>query len=106
MRVGRQGFFISHLLFVDNILLFVEVSIPQMQTIQGILHSFCSTSGQKVNSVKTVMYFSCNFLTSDKEEIARSYGFLITSSLGKYLRVLLITRRIKNEHFEQILSRV
>jgi len=53
MRAGRYGPKISHLLFVDDLLLFVEASIEQAHCVMHCLDLFFEASGQKINNHKT-----------------------------------------------------
>jgi hypothetical protein len=53
MRAGRYGPQISHLLFVDDLLLFAEASFEQSHCIMHCLNLFCQASGQKINSQKS-----------------------------------------------------
>jgi len=57
MRAGRYGPQISHLLFVDDLLLFAEASIKQAHCVMHCLDLFCQASGQKINSKKTQIFF-------------------------------------------------
>jgi len=49
MRAGREGPLVSHLMSADDLLIFGEASISQMQTVTGVLEEFCSMSGQQVS---------------------------------------------------------
>jgi hypothetical protein len=57
-RVNRRGPNIPHLFFADDILLFAEAKVGQMDTILECLNYFCAISGQKVSAAKTKVYFS------------------------------------------------
>ena len=58
MRVDKKGPLISHLKFVDDLLLFAESSPSQMVEILDCLNLFCQPSGQAINHQKTLIYFS------------------------------------------------
>ena len=52
---GREQVHISHLLFVDDTLLFTGASRVQMQTINNLLTCFELVSGLKVNLAKSIL---------------------------------------------------
>lgn len=47
IKAGRRGTMITHLMFVDNLLLFGRACEKQMGVIKDILYSLCSISGKK-----------------------------------------------------------
>ncbi|PKI40113.1 hypothetical protein CRG98_039485 [Punica granatum] len=47
IRVGRHGPPISQLMFANDLLLFSEASMEQVQVIKNVLDAFCAVSGQK-----------------------------------------------------------
>jgi hypothetical protein len=57
-RVGGGGFHLSHLFFVDSILLFCKAKWKEWSKIQGLLEVYKNTSGQKINKKKTSIFFS------------------------------------------------
>lgn len=89
---------ISHLFFVDDLLLFGEASIRQAECMQTILDSFCKESGQRVNLTKSHLWCSPNTRRSLKRHIHVEFGVPTTSDLGMYLRLktkeLLWRRRV------------
>ncbi|MCH83160.1 hypothetical protein A2U01_0003975, partial [Trifolium medium] len=46
IKVGRNGPVISHLMFADDLLLFGQAKVLQMQCVMRILDEFCTLSGQ------------------------------------------------------------
>jgi hypothetical protein len=46
-------FSLTHLLFLDNILLFCEGNISYTSTLKDILHTFCITIGMQINMDKS-----------------------------------------------------
>lgn len=45
MKFGRGGLEVSHLMFVDDIILIAEANIQQVNIIKSTLDSFCRCSG-------------------------------------------------------------
>ncbi|XLU61833.1 hypothetical protein S245_021042 [Arachis hypogaea] len=58
MIAGRHGLRIPHLLFVDNLIFFVEALSEQIKMVKDKLDNFCMVSGLKINVVKTSIVFS------------------------------------------------
>lgn len=85
MRAGRRGPSIFHLIFADELLLFPEASIPQMNSMLQCLDFLCSLSGQKVTTSKTCIYFSKNVNNLKAASIVGYRGFKITKDLARYL---------------------
>lgn len=57
IKISKRGPRLSHLAFADDLVLFVEASLDQIETIQDILHEFCQSSGEKVSNDKTRIFF-------------------------------------------------
>lgn len=49
MKLGRKGSRISHLMFVDDLLLFGEAAKIQMECVINILNKFCRKSRPEVS---------------------------------------------------------
>lgn len=52
-RVVRRGPMISHLVFVDNLLIFIRASENQITCLMEIVHRFCYVLGQKISFEKS-----------------------------------------------------
>lgn len=72
--LSRGGPRLSHLAFADDLLLFAEASLEQVQVMQTILDLFCSSSGQKVSKEKSRMYFSKNVGWHTKQNLSDAMG--------------------------------
>jgi hypothetical protein len=59
LRAGRNGPMVSHLMFADDLLLFGEANLNQINYVMEVLNLFCSMSGQEVSVEKTSILFSC-----------------------------------------------
>ena len=62
IRVTREGIEISHLLFVDNILLFAKAKPSQMRIIMEVMEEFEEISGLLVNVDKSKAMWLMAFL--------------------------------------------
>ncbi|XP_058758883.1 uncharacterized mitochondrial protein AtMg01250-like [Vicia villosa] len=60
IRVGKKGLTVSHLMFVDDLLLFGKATAAQMKYVTSIFDKLSSMSGQQVSHEKTRVYFSKN----------------------------------------------
>lgn len=49
----RNGIFISHLMFVDDLNLFGDISMKTLQGMNDVLSNFWDFSGQKINHSKS-----------------------------------------------------
>jgi hypothetical protein len=106
MRAGRNGPLISHLMFADDLILFAEANMDQLNVVLKIIHQFCQMSGQQILQEKTSIMFSRNVDSQVKEELVRQSGFNEALSLGKYLGVPLVGRAPKRADYNYLISQV
>jgi hypothetical protein len=106
MRAGRNGPLISHLMFADDLILFAEANVDQMNVVLNIIDQFCQLSGQKVSQEKTSIMFSKNVCPRVKEALVMMSGFTEATSLGKYLGVPLVGRAPKRSDYNYIINQV
>ncbi|KAK4258548.1 hypothetical protein QN277_004989 [Acacia crassicarpa] len=106
IHLTRSGPPISHLFFADDIILFAEASMDQVDVINKCLKVFCDSSGLKINQQKTKVCFSKNVSHPRRSELCGSLGFSITSDLGKYLGVPLHHKRVTKESFHYVVDKV
>ncbi len=57
--------------------------------IREVLDTFCDFSGQKVNLMKSKVYFSPNVKVDVRTDLCHVLGFNSTPNLGKYLGFLI-----------------
>ena len=106
IRLSRGGPPLSHLAFADDLVLLSEASMDQADIISSCIDLFCESSGQKVNSDKTRIYFSDNVCSQVREQISSSLGFQRTADLGKYLGVPLFHKRENRSTFAPIMDKI
>ena len=92
IRLNKGGPPLSHLFFADDLIIFAEARLDQVQVIKDCLNAFCDASGQKINEGKTRVFFSRNINHNIKSQLSHSLGFNMSADLGRYLGVLFIMR--------------
>lgn len=60
IKVGRNGYSFTHLLFADDSLLFFRQDGKSLGNIKRINDWYCALSGQSVNLAKSDLYYSPN----------------------------------------------
>lgn len=68
IKVYRRAPTVSHLLFIDNSIVFYKVNSAENHHIRQLLERYEEALGQKVNKYKTAMIFSRN-VDSKKQEL-------------------------------------
>jgi hypothetical protein len=57
VNFGMDGPHITHLLFADDSIVFLEASVESFHALKGVLLAYESASGQKLNLQKSSIYF-------------------------------------------------
>ena len=65
---------ISHLLFVDDSLVFYRATVSECVKIQSLLYQYEQASGQSINRGKTNIFFKSNTLSWTKVAISTFLG--------------------------------
>lgn len=87
---------------MDDSLLFGNASISECRTIKEIIHTYELASGQKINCVKTSIFFSTNTPLSLREEIRLFLNATANEPLEKYLGLPPIIGRGEKQAFADI----
>lgn len=105
MKLSKGGPAITHLFFVDDLLLFGEASVDQMKVMMKCLDNFCSSSGQKMSKEKSRILISDNVNHQEATIISRVARIRLTSDLGKYLGVPLLHKTPTRATYNFILEK-
>ena len=97
---------ISHLLFVDDSLVFCRAIVPECVKIQSLLYRYELASGQSINCVKTNIFFSSNTLPRTQEAITNFFGIPATQNYEYCLGLPSLVGRAKKKSFSLIKERI
>lgn len=106
VKLSRNGPTITHLLFADDMVLFLEAEESQVSTMMDCLNKFCSCSGQKVSLMKSQMFVSNDVNCDLVDRMSAIAGVPITKDLGRYLGVPSIHNRLTESTFAGVLDRI
>lgn len=106
VHFSRNGPGISHLFFIDDLILFFEASMFQVDVIKNCLDIFSRVSGQKVNYSKTRVFFSRNVNHTRREQLCEHLNFSPTVDLGKYLGVPLHIKHVSKQMYKFIVDKL
>ncbi|KAE8686417.1 hypothetical protein F3Y22_tig00111064pilonHSYRG00028 [Hibiscus syriacus] len=103
-RFARQGTPLSHLFFVDDLILYAHANLDNTATINSVLIEFGLYSGHRVSKRMTHLYFSSNTPLDLQNSINSLMGYKIVNSIDKYLGVPVIHQRVQCLDFDFILD--
>ena len=106
VHVVQRGVGISHLLFVDDILVFTKAKASQLRLVLNVLHKLEITSRLKVNVGKSKVMVSKGVPRSVGERLASESSIVFASHLGRYLGFPLIHGRVKKDDFRFIIEKM
>lgn len=97
---------LTHLLFVDDILLFCRSSRNECQKVLEILASYESMLGQQINRWKKSIFFSRSTMDAIRTEIKEALGVPKSLHYDKYLGLTSLVGRHKKSSFDYIKERI
>ena len=100
------GVHISHLLFVDDSLLFYEAKLEEGRRLLSLLTQYEAAFGQAINRQKTTLFFSPNSSHKVQEDIRSLFGAQILKNCEKYLGLPMVGGRSKVSTFRELQERV
>ncbi|KAA3469418.1 reverse transcriptase [Gossypium australe] len=105
-RASRRGPEISHLLFVDDCIMFGEATEQGAKSMKNILQEYECCSGQCVNFSKSTIFYSSNTKEEVKEVVSSMLGVRSSSNPEKYLGLPNVVGKRKKEAFQNLLDRI
>lgn len=105
IKLRRVSPKLSHLAFADDLILFAEASLDQVEVISTCLDMFAKCSGQRVNKEKTRMFFSSNVHDTVRQQISDGFGFQRAADLGRYLGVPVGQHGSRGSTYNYVLDR-
>lgn len=106
IKLNRNCPTLSHLLFADDYIFFLNGTVLECQNLASILHQYCYASRQAINLNKSGTNFSKGCPGSFKRNMAAKLRVPEILKTGKYLRVPSDWGATKKDMFAWILAKV
>ncbi|OMO73212.1 reverse transcriptase, partial [Corchorus capsularis] len=106
VKISKSGPPISHVFFADDLVLFSDASVKQVEVVVETLKEFNLWSGQSVSLAKSKICASNNIRKSEAFELSRRAKIPLTEDLGKYLCVPLIHSRVTKKTYWSLVEKV
>ncbi|GLT73561.1 hypothetical protein SLA2020_454110 [Shorea laevis] len=105
-KVGRSGPHLSHIFFADDIIFIGKATTTNCLHLQKVLQFFCERSGQKINVLKSKVFFSKNVDQVSRDNLCSILGYSQTEDLGKYLGVPISAKKLTRSKCQFIVDKV
>lgn len=103
----KNGLSLTCLFFLtDDLILFVEASLNQVDVIKGYLDRFYRAFGQCVSMGKTLLHCSKNAGNSLVNDLCKRFGFKLTNDLGKHLGVPFHHLKVNSRTYEYLIDSI
>lgn len=89
IQFARRGPRISHLMYVDDLVVFFESSVESARFLKSTLDSFCNAAGLTINKQESILVLSPNTSRHFKKFISAVFGVTTSNKLGKHLGVFI-----------------
>lgn len=106
VKLGRQGPSISHLFFADDLMLFSQADMAQVDVFMGCLRDFAAASGLTVSLHKSKFFISPNVSRGLAQTISDACDIPLTNDLGRYLGVPIVHGRISKDLYIPIIEKI
>jgi hypothetical protein len=105
VRFGAGGPHVTHLLFADDSIVFLEATQSCLQALRGVLQDYEVSSGQKVNLGKSSAYFGPGCDEDLKNSLKADIGVSSEALSERYLGLPTVVGRSKDGCFKYITDR-
>jgi hypothetical protein len=106
IHISNGGPQISHLLFADDVLLFIKARNSQLRFVTDLFDRFSHASGLKINLSKSIAFYSSGTPQGKINNITSISGIRSTISLDKYLGFPILKGRPKRSDFNFIIEKM
>jgi len=106
IKLNSQCPTLSHLLFADDAIFFLDGTIRETQNLANILNCYCFASGQLINLNKSGLFFGASCPQDLKRNMAAEMRVPILEKTGKYLGIPSDWGQTRKQMFNWILARV
>ncbi|GLT96250.1 hypothetical protein SLE2022_138910 [Rubroshorea leprosula] len=105
-KLSRGGVSLSHLFFADDLMLFAQASIAQLDIIMDCLNQFAKSSGLVLNLQRSKLFFSPNVHSAVANSLSARCDIPLTFNLGTYLGIPITHTRHSHKNYGYILEKV
>lgn len=104
IKASQNGPRINHLFSADDALLFVRNKVNEVEKVKHIISNFEGASGQNINLLKSMIYFSPNTPSDHCNSLGNILGMGIVDSIDNYLGLPLLIGKNKTNVFKKIID--
>jgi len=97
---------LSHILFEDDVLLFLKARSSQIRFVTNLFHNFSKASGLKINISKSRAFYSSGTPQRKINKFTSISGIRSTNSLDNYLGFPILKGRPKRSDFHFIIEKM
>uniref|UniRef100_A0A803QB70 Reverse transcriptase domain-containing protein n=1 Tax=Cannabis sativa TaxID=3483 RepID=A0A803QB70_CANSA len=106
LKFGAMDQKLSHLLYADDSLVFMEATLEEGQSLKEVLDCYASLSGQCINLDKSDLCVGCKIKETKAEDLAGHLGVTLVKHHTKYLGMPTFVGKNKKQVFGKIRDRV
>lgn len=105
VKIFSRGLALSHLFFVDDVLLFSEANTAQAIVVASTVAKFHSALGMMITR-KLTAFVAAGVFRHTRESIKQKMGISLTSNLGRYIGIPIYIRRAKRDKFKFLIDKI
>jgi len=106
IQITGTGPQVSHLLFADDVLLFIKARNSQLRFVTDLFDRFSKASGLKINLSKSRAFYSTGTPQRKINSLTAISGIRSTTSIDKYLGFPILKGRPKRSDFHFIIEKM